>query len=102
MYKPSLPKLAPTAVAGARTLLIWVAIFVPDKVSPEAWHLLALFIGTIAATILKTKSAWDTLIWFAALVMMAIFLGKLGLVSWFALSIRAERNALPGPGFSRV
>ena len=37
---------------------------------------------------LKAKSAWDTLIWFAALVMMATFLGKLGLVSWFSVSIK--------------
>lgn len=38
--------------------------------------------------ILKAKSAWDTLIWFAALVMMASFLGKLGLIAWFSLSIQ--------------
>ena len=38
--------------------------------------------------ILKAKSAWDTLIWFAALVMMATFLGRLGLIAWFSLSIQ--------------
>lgn len=38
--------------------------------------------------ILKAKSAWDTLIWFAALVMMATFLGNLGLIKWFSLSIQ--------------
>lgn len=37
--------------------------------------------------ILKAKSAWDTLIWFAALVMMATFLGSLGLTKWFSVSI---------------
>ena len=34
--------------------------------------------------VLKEKSAWDTVTWFAALVMMATFLNKLGLVSWFS------------------
>lgn len=34
--------------------------------------------------ILGEKSAWDTVIWFAALVMMADFLNKLGLIGWFS------------------
>jgi DASS family divalent anion:Na+ symporter len=38
--------------------------------------------------ILAAKSAWDTLIWFAALVMMATFLGNLGLTKWFSQSIQ--------------
>ncbi len=37
--------------------------------------------------ILKNKGAWDTVVWFAALVMMASFLGKLGLVSWLATTV---------------
>ncbi|HAL37392.1 MAG TPA: C4-dicarboxylate ABC transporter [Polaromonas sp.] len=53
MNNPSLPKPIPTAIAVGITLLIWFVIPVPDKVSPEAWHLLALFIGTIAAIIGK-------------------------------------------------
>ncbi|MGL4859399.1 MAG: DASS family sodium-coupled anion symporter [Enterobacteriaceae bacterium] len=43
--------------------------------------------------ILQAKSAWDTLVWFAALVMMATFLGKLGLVEWFSDSIQAQITA---------
>ncbi len=31
--------------------------------------------------------AWDTLTWFAALVMMASFLNKLGMIPWFSKSI---------------
>lgn len=34
--------------------------------------------------ILKEKSAWDTITWFSALVMMATFLKKLGLIAWFS------------------
>lgn len=34
--------------------------------------------------VLNERSAWDTLVWFAALVMMATFLNELGLVPWFS------------------
>lgn len=34
--------------------------------------------------IIKEKSAWDTLIWFAVLIMMASYLNKLGLTKWFS------------------
>lgn len=34
--------------------------------------------------VIQEKAAWDTVIWFSALIMMATFLNKLGLVSWFA------------------
>ena len=34
--------------------------------------------------ILQEKSAWDTIIWFGALIMMASFLNKLGLIAWFS------------------
>ena len=38
--------------------------------------------------VLKQKSAWDTIIWFSALIMMATFLSKLGLIDWFAKNIQ--------------
>ncbi len=37
--------------------------------------------------ILKEKSAWDTIVWFSALIMMATFLNKLGLITWFSSNI---------------
>lgn len=37
--------------------------------------------------VLKEKSAWDTIVWFGVLIMMATFLNKLGLVAWFSSSI---------------
>ena len=37
--------------------------------------------------VIKEKSAWDTIVWFGALVMMATFLNKLGLIGWFAKSM---------------
>jgi DASS family divalent anion:Na+ symporter len=41
------------AIVVAITLIIWFVIPVPVGVTPEAWHLLALFVGTIVAIILK-------------------------------------------------
>ena len=46
-------KLVPALVALAITLVIWFGIPVPEGVTPNAWHLLAMFIGTIAAIIGK-------------------------------------------------
>lgn len=46
-------KPIPTLIAVAVTLIIWFLIPVPQGVKPEAWHLLALFVGTIAAIIGK-------------------------------------------------
>ncbi|WP_024954741.1 DASS family sodium-coupled anion symporter [Sulfurospirillum arcachonense] len=46
-------KLIPSVIAICISLLIWFMIPVPQGVTPEAWHLLALFIGTIAAIIGK-------------------------------------------------
>ena len=37
---------------------------------------------------LKEKGAWDTIVWFAALVMMANFLNKLGLIAWLSESMQ--------------
>ena len=39
--------------------------------------------------ILTEKSAWDTLIWFGALVMMASQLNSLGVITWFSGSIQS-------------
>lgn len=34
--------------------------------------------------VIKEKGAWNTLMWFATLIMMATFLNKLGLTTWFS------------------
>ena len=39
--------------------------------------------------VLKEKSAWDTIVWFGALIMMASYLNKLGLVGWFSSNIES-------------
>ncbi|MFQ5768891.1 MAG: anion permease [bacterium] len=38
--------------------------------------------------ILQERGAWNTLVWFAALVMMASFLNKLGLIPWFSETVK--------------
>ena len=44
--------------------------------------------------VLKEKSAWDTITWFAALVMMATFLNKLGLIAWFSGVLESSISGL--------
>lgn len=46
-------KPIPAAIAVGLTLLIWFVIPAPKEVTPQAWHLLALFVGVIAAIIGK-------------------------------------------------
>lgn len=37
----------------------------------------------------KEQGAWDTLTWFAALVMLASFLNELGMVGWFSDAMKS-------------
>ena len=60
-------KPIPAAIAVGLTLLIWFVIPAPKEVTPQAWHLLALFVGVIAAIIGKAMSI-------GALSMIAIML----------------------------
>ena len=43
--------------------------------------------------VLEDHSAWNTLIWFAAVVMMSSYLNELGLIPWFSETIK---NIVPG------
>ncbi|MFD2237918.1 DASS family sodium-coupled anion symporter [Aureimonas populi] len=80
-------------------LLLWANI--PAMLLGEAFTLhptmvalLGLFLLLITGTIdwndvLGERSAWDTLFWFGALVMMADQLNKLGVVAWFSSGMEA-------------
>ncbi|XUT93170.1 anion permease [Ottowia caeni] len=80
-------------------LVLWAGI--PAMFMGKSWAVdptttafigLALCLLTGVLTwedVIKEKSAWDTIVWFGALVMMATFLNKLGLISWFSKSIEA-------------
>ncbi|MCC7006555.1 MAG: DASS family sodium-coupled anion symporter [Ottowia sp.] len=79
-------------------LLLWAnvpaIIFGPNFIlDPTVVAFLGLFLLLITGTIdwndvLSEKSAWDTLIWFGALVMMAEQLQKVGVISWFSDLLR--------------
>ena len=82
----------------ALLLILWANI--PAMILGDAFKVDATataFIGLSALLLsgvltwddaLKQKSAWDTVIWFSALIMMATFLDKLGLIKWFADNIQ--------------
>lgn len=68
------------------------------SLDPTVVAFLGLFALLITGTIdwddvLSEKSAWDTLIWFGALVMLANELNKLGVISWFSAGLRTGIEA---------
>ena len=80
-------------------LLLWAdipAMIFGDVLSFDATAVAFLGLSAMILTgvltwddILKEKSAWDTIVWFAALIMMATYLSKLGLISWFSGAIQS-------------
>lgn len=69
-------------------LVLWIfgsALKVSATVTALAGLSILLVSGVLTwKDILEEKGAWDTLVWFAALVMMASFLNSLGLIPWFS------------------
>jgi divalent anion:Na+ symporter, DASS family len=47
--------------------------------------------------VLKETGAWDTLVWFSALVMMATYLTELGLLPWFSEAVGGWLGGLGWP-----
>jgi divalent anion:Na+ symporter, DASS family len=78
-------------------------IFGPSfTLDPTVVAFVGLFVLIITGTIdwddvLSEKSAWDTLIWFGALVMMAEQLNKTGVISWLSELLR---NGILASGMS--
>lgn len=80
-------------------LLLWAnipAMLFGDALSVDATTTAFIGLSMLLLTgvlswedVLKEKSAWDTIVWFGALVMMATYLNKLGLVTWFSENIQA-------------
>ncbi|NOG72419.1 DASS family sodium-coupled anion symporter [Roseicella sp. DB1501] len=79
-------------------LVLWANIpamlFGPAfTLDPTAVAFVGLFALIITGTldwddVLSEKSAWDTLVWFGALVMMAEQLNKVGVIAWFSDSLK--------------
>ena len=102
--RQKLDALGPLSLAEKITLGVFILLLclwagVPAMLMGSAWSvnptsaaLIGLSILLMAGVlswddILKCRGAWDTIVWFAALVMMADFLSKLGLVGWLATSV---------------
>lgn len=83
----------------ALMLILWAnipALLLDEQYSVDATTTAFIGLSTLILTgvltwddILQEKSAWDTIIWFGALIMMASYLNKLGLISWFSENIQA-------------
>jgi divalent anion:Na+ symporter, DASS family len=72
-------------------LLLWILGDQLAKIDSATTALVGLSVLLITGVltwkdILHEEGAWDTLVWFAALVMMASFLNELGLIPWFSKS----------------
>jgi len=95
-----------TIMLGVFVLLLVLWADVPAMIFGRAWTVdptttAFIGLGVLLLTgvldwedVLKEKSAWDTIVWFAALVMMATYLNKLGLIAWFSASIEKGIGSL--------
>jgi DASS family divalent anion:Na+ symporter len=93
---------------GVFALLLFLWASVLERLIDPSWAVdptTAAFIGlgVLLLTgvlswddLLKEKSAWDTIVWFSALVMMATYLNKLGLIGWLS---KAIETSIGGLGF---
>ena len=91
---PLAPKEKVMLGTFALLLLLWANV--PEMLFGTAYNLdptvvafVGLFVLIITGTldwddVLSEKSAWDTLVWFGALVMLAEQLNKLGVIAWFS------------------
>lgn len=75
--------------AGGPQLLLGNAYAV-DPTTAAACGLGLLLLTSVLTweDVLTEKSAWDTVVWFSALVMMATYLNKLGLITWFSKALQ--------------
>ena len=76
---------------GTFFLLSGLWIFGPNQLGMNATTaalvgLAVLLVATVLtwSDVLNERGAWDTLVWFAALVMMATQLNTLGMIPWFS------------------
>lgn len=85
-------------LAFAVLLALWIF---GDKLSIDATTTAFVGLSILLLTSVLTwedikseKGAWDTIVWFAVLVMMASSLNELGFMSWFSELVRKEIGTL--------
>lgn len=80
-------------------LVLWIAgssIGLDATVTAFIGLSLLLFFGVLTWDDVKNeKGAWDTLVWFSALVMMATYLNTLGLIPWFSALMAGAVGGMP-------
>jgi DASS family divalent anion:Na+ symporter len=88
------------ALTFAGLLVLWVF---GDQIGIEASLAAALGVSVMFVTrvltwqdALEEKSAWDTAIWIALLIVLAGKLNEYGMVSWFGKELSAHLQGLPG------
>mgnify|MGYP001817669841 CR=1 FL=1 len=98
LAREELEKLGPTGkpewtMLGCFALLIGLWILAgPLGIHTTTTALLGLVVLLVTGVltwddVLNETGAWDTLVWFSALVMMASFLTELGLIPWFSEAV---------------
>lgn len=88
-------KMSMKEIIMASTIILLIALWILGEfISLDATTVafiglsILLLSGVLSWEDIKSeKAAWDTLIWFAALLMMAAQLGKLGVTSWLGTTI---------------
>ncbi|QVL58383.1 MAG: anion permease [Simkaniaceae bacterium] len=82
-------------------LLITLWVFGPQiSMSATVAALIGLVILLLSSVlswddVIKEKGAWNTLMWFATLIMMATYINKLGLTTWFSDYVRGHVDGFP-------
>ena len=88
------------AITSLCLLIAWI-VGPSIALDTTAAALIAIAVLLVAGVLawddlLREKEAWNTFIWFSVIVMMAGFLGQLGLVGWFS---RQTASAFQGIGW---
>ncbi|WP_338839166.1 anion permease [Flavobacterium ginsenosidimutans] len=79
-------------------LVLWItgSLFGIDATTTAFIGLVLLLLTSVLTweDVKAEKGAWDTIIWFSALVMMASSLNELGFISWFSEQIKSQIGSL--------
>lgn len=89
-----------TAGALGLTVVLWImgGSWGINAVGAALTGLTIMMIANVVSwkECLEKAEAWDTLTWFAALIAMAAYLNKFGLIPWFSQQVGGVASARPG------